>query len=343
MTLTSMPNSSRRSYSSGGHSAVARSRVLRAGAPHHGGRADPRGAARSAGDAAYQSARGPNEPGSSRRSESAARVDALVAEVGLERGEGLDGVPVDVDDGVREPRPDLGGGPTGSRRHARKLAVACLLPQGTARYDRRPMTSTEPARTSTRREEIVVIAKGLFADKGYAATSTRDIAEACGLLPGSLYSHFRSKAQILEIVIGPFYARLIEEQHAALAADGPGAHRLETMIRHVLRAVRRPRGRDQDPALRLAPRVRRRGARGAGRGGQRDARPVAAGSRPGRRRRVAAPDAAARDRGPHDHEHDPRRPRPPALRHASRPRASVRSRRPLRRGRRPAHRAACAA
>jgi TetR/AcrR family transcriptional regulator, cholesterol catabolism regulator len=97
------------------------------------------------------------------------------------------------------------------------------------------MASTEqaPARSS-RREEIVVIAKGLFADKGYAATSTRDIAEACGLLPGSLYSHFRSKAQILEIVIGPFYARLIEEQHGALATDGPGAHRLETMIRRVL-------------------------------------------------------------------------------------------------------------
>ncbi len=38
-TLTSMPSSSRRSYSRPGNIAVARSRVLRAGEPHHGGRA----------------------------------------------------------------------------------------------------------------------------------------------------------------------------------------------------------------------------------------------------------------------------------------------------------------
>ena len=101
------------------------------------------------------------------------------------------------------------------------------------------MTSTQPAaaertRSPSRRDEIVVIAKNLFAEKGYAATSTRDIADACGLLPGSLYSHFRSKAQILEMIIAPFYARLAEEQAAVLAAGGPGSDRLEAMIRRVV-------------------------------------------------------------------------------------------------------------
>jgi AcrR family transcriptional regulator len=111
---------------------------------------------------------------------------------------------------------------------------------------RATMTSTQPARPQpkqpaepatrapSRRDEIVVIAKDLFADKGYAATSTRDIAEACGLLPGSLYSHFRSKAQILEMIIGPFYARLVAEQHEVLDARGTGADRLEAMIRRVM-------------------------------------------------------------------------------------------------------------
>jgi TetR/AcrR family transcriptional regulator, cholesterol catabolism regulator len=95
--------------------------------------------------------------------------------------------------------------------------------------------AAEPAtRPPSRRDQIVVIAKDLFADKGYAATSTRDIAEACGLLPGSLYSHFRSKAQILEMIIGPFYGRLVEEQHEVLAAGGTGADRLEAMIRRVM-------------------------------------------------------------------------------------------------------------
>jgi AcrR family transcriptional regulator len=101
------------------------------------------------------------------------------------------------------------------------------------------MTSTQPTRAErprapSRRDEIVVIAKNLFAEKGYAATSTRDNAEACGLLPGSLYSHFRSKAQILEMIVAPFYARLVEEQDAVLASDGRGADRLEAMIRRVV-------------------------------------------------------------------------------------------------------------
>ena len=97
------------------------------------------------------------------------------------------------------------------------------------------MTSTEPARTSTRREEIVAIAKGLIADRGYAGTSTRDIADACGMLPGSLYSHFRSKAQILDLVIGPFYEQLLAEQEAVLAEGGTGIEQLERMIRRVTR------------------------------------------------------------------------------------------------------------
>jgi len=91
-----------------------------------------------------------------------------------------------------------------------------------------------PARASTRREEIVDIAKGLLADKGYAATSTRDIADACGLLPGSLYSHFRSKAQILEMIVGPFFDQMISEQREAVAGDASGAERLDTMIRRVV-------------------------------------------------------------------------------------------------------------
>jgi len=96
------------------------------------------------------------------------------------------------------------------------------------------MTRTDQARAPSRRDEIVVIAKNLFAERGYAATSTRDIAEACGVLPGSVYSHFRSKAQILEMIIAPFYERLVEEQERALAGDACGADQLVEMIRAVV-------------------------------------------------------------------------------------------------------------
>jgi TetR/AcrR family transcriptional regulator, cholesterol catabolism regulator len=105
-----------------------------------------------------------------------------------------------------------------------------------ARAAARPARATgkDAAGASRRRAEIVAIARELFAEKGYAATSIRDIAEASGLLAGSLYSHFRSKAEILAIVIDPFSDRLLAEQAEVLAQGGTGRDRLEEMIERVL-------------------------------------------------------------------------------------------------------------
>lgn len=48
------------------------------------------------------------------------------------------------------------------------------------------------------REEILDIAAGLFVDRGFAATSTRDIAEAVAIRQASIYYHFPSgKDEIL--------------------------------------------------------------------------------------------------------------------------------------------------
>jgi TetR/AcrR family transcriptional regulator, cholesterol catabolism regulator len=49
-----------------------------------------------------------------------------------------------------------------------------------------------------RRREIIRAAARLFGAQGYAGTSMRDIAQAVGLLPGSLYYHFPSKDVLIE-------------------------------------------------------------------------------------------------------------------------------------------------
>ncbi|MGY0387931.1 TetR/AcrR family transcriptional regulator [Nocardioides sp. WG-D5] len=50
----------------------------------------------------------------------------------------------------------------------------------------------------TPREEILDISAGLFVDRGFAATSTRDIAEAVGIRQASIYYHYPSgKDEIL--------------------------------------------------------------------------------------------------------------------------------------------------
>jgi len=90
---------------------------------------------------------------------------------------------------------------------------------------------------STRRNEIVSIARAIFASRGFKNTSMRDIADACGLLAGSLYSHFKSKSEILQLIVDPFYDQLIPAQEAAAALDGTGAAQTEDMLRRVFRVL----------------------------------------------------------------------------------------------------------
>jgi AcrR family transcriptional regulator len=50
-----------------------------------------------------------------------------------------------------------------------------------------------------RKKEILAAAQSVLQEKGYAATSVRDIAKALDMEPASLYSHFKGKEDILKI------------------------------------------------------------------------------------------------------------------------------------------------
>lgn len=86
---------------------------------------------------------------------------------------------------------------------------------------------------STRRDEIVAAARRLFSERGYELTTTRDVGAACGIQGASLYSHFRTKADLMRHVVGPFFDSVFAAQDAALALKAPGIERLDAMIRSV--------------------------------------------------------------------------------------------------------------
>ena len=70
-----------------------------------------------------------------------------------------------------------------------------------------------------RRAVILASAAELFARKGVGATTVREIADAVGMLSGSLYHHFESKDAIVgEILTG--YLRAIQDRYAAVLASG---------------------------------------------------------------------------------------------------------------------------
>jgi AcrR family transcriptional regulator len=53
----------------------------------------------------------------------------------------------------------------------------------------------------TARDEVLDAAGELFTTRGYAATSTRQVAEAVGIRQASLYHYFRTKDDILEVLL----------------------------------------------------------------------------------------------------------------------------------------------
>ncbi|MGY1593527.1 TetR/AcrR family transcriptional regulator [Geodermatophilus sp. SYSU D00708] len=53
----------------------------------------------------------------------------------------------------------------------------------------------------TARDEVLDAAGELFTTRGYAATSTRQVAEAVGIRQASLYHYFRTKDDILEALL----------------------------------------------------------------------------------------------------------------------------------------------
>ena len=91
--------------------------------------------------------------------------------------------------------------------------------------DRLPAPRMQPAGASHGRREAVDVlldaAERLLVELGYAAMTTRNLAERAGVNHGLVHYYFGSMEEVMVQVLERFTARLIERQRAMYSSDRP--------------------------------------------------------------------------------------------------------------------------
>ena len=83
---------------------------------------------------------------------------------------------------------------------------------------------------TSRREQILEIAAGLFAQHGFHGVSIADLGAACGFSGPALYKHFRSKQAILAEMLVSISEELLTEGRARVRAAGDDKSALVSLI-----------------------------------------------------------------------------------------------------------------
>ena len=98
----------------------------------------------------------------------------------------------------------------------------------------RPRKTVDERDDGNRRHELLRAAAQLFRRKGFAATTTRDIAAAAGMQSGSPFYHFKSKDALLFAVMEEGMHTALANQHAAISQPGyaelPPAAQLAALV-----------------------------------------------------------------------------------------------------------------
>jgi len=100
-----------------------------------------------------------------------------------------------------------------------------------------PAANVPEAPELSRRDELLAIAARLFAERGFKNTTVRDIADAAGILSGSLYHHFDSKESMVDELLDTFQTELWKKYDAIEASDRTPKAKLEAVVRASFEAI----------------------------------------------------------------------------------------------------------
>jgi AcrR family transcriptional regulator len=88
-----------------------------------------------------------------------------------------------------------------------------------------------------RREQILDAAEKLFSERGFMATSMRDLADSLNIKAGSLYSHISSKEELLWELVHRLATRLCDIAEQAANSSDTAKERTRRFMRDHLRVV----------------------------------------------------------------------------------------------------------
>jgi AcrR family transcriptional regulator len=83
----------------------------------------------------------------------------------------------------------------------------------------KPTRTLKAERSDATRSALIATARGLFAERGYAAVGTEEIVRATGVTRGALYYHFAGKMELFRAVYENVERELVEQIGASAVSS----------------------------------------------------------------------------------------------------------------------------
>jgi TetR/AcrR family transcriptional regulator, cholesterol catabolism regulator len=121
------------------------------------------------------------------------------------------------------------------------------------------MAPDTPSTPVSRRDELLALAASMMAERGLKSTTVRDIADAAGILSGSLYHHFSSKEEMVDEVLRSFLDWLFGRYQEIIDSEPNPLERLKGLFMASFEAIEHRHAQVviyQDEAKRLSAQPR---------------------------------------------------------------------------------------